>query len=129
MSTANERVVPKPHSAEIEQDGSDSLNQRVRSLRLPRRKEETRGGSQWVAWILCALLSVATAVLCYLYFRLPFHAAPEEHAQTAKPAVSPNPTVTVGSEASSGEFALQAKGYIITAHQILVSPKVNGMIV
>ena len=39
------------------------------------------------------------------------------------------PPFAAGNEASSGEFALQAKGYIITAHQILVSPKVNGMIV
>jgi multidrug resistance efflux pump len=31
--------------------------------------------------------------------------------------------------ASSGEYALEAKGYIIPRHQILVSPKVNGMVV
>ena len=30
--------------------------------------------------------------------------------------------------AAKGEVVLEAKGYIVPAHQILVSPKVNGMI-
>ena len=130
MSTLNECVVPKQHLAENEQeDDGKRLSQRVRSLRLPRRKEEIRGGSQWVAWILCTLLGVATAVLCYLYFRHPVHAAPEERTESTKPVASRDSAVAAANEASSGEFALQSKGYIITAHQILVSPKVSGMIV
>jgi HlyD family secretion protein len=133
MSTLNERLVPKPHTAEIEQDdGGEKLSQRVRSLRLPRRNDETRGGSQWIAWILCVLLGAATVVLGYLYFRHPFHAALDAHTESAKPVAARDSTATAaaaGNEASSGEFALQSKGYIITAHQILVSPKVNGMIV
>ena len=37
--------------------------------------------------------------------------------------------VPAAETASSGAIALEAKGYIIPVHQILVSPKVNGMIV
>ena len=34
-----------------------------------------------------------------------------------------------GGDGLLGQFALESKGYIIPAHQILVSPKVNGMVV
>jgi HlyD family secretion protein len=130
MSAMNERVVPKQNLTETgsENDG-DQLSQRVRSLRLPRRKDEIRGGSQWAAWILCTLLAVATAVLCYLYFCHPVNATPEEGDRSTKPVAPRDSAATAANEASSGEFALQSKGYIITAHQILVSPKVSGMIV
>ena len=35
----------------------------------------------------------------------------------------------VAATASSGEIVLESKGHIIPAHQILVSPKVSGMVV
>jgi HlyD family secretion protein len=130
MSTLNERVAPKEHVMQTEQDdGAERLSKRVRSLRIPQRTAEDRGGSHWIAWVLCALLSVSTAVLSYLYFRQPAAAAPEERVESAKPVASGESAVAAAKQASSGEYALQSKGYIITAHQILVSPKVNGMIV
>ena len=48
---------------------------------------------------------------------------------------APSPTeaspvdLNAAAESASGEFALESKGYVIPAHQILVSPKVSGMIV
>jgi HlyD family secretion protein len=130
MSTLNEHVVPKQRVAKIEhEDDAEQLSKRVRSLRLPSHTAEVRGRSQWVAWIICAVFAVATAVLCYLYFRNPVIAASDERTEATKPAASQGSAGSPANEASSGEFALQAKGYIITAHQILVSPKVSGMIV
>jgi HlyD family secretion protein len=128
MGTMDERVALKQSRTEIEpEEDGERLSQRVRSLRLPQRTADTRGGSLWIAWLLCVLLSLSTAILGYLYFR---------HSAMSAPEVRPEPTKATGADnsvvagaASSGEFALQAKGYIITTHQILVSPKVSGMIV
>lgn len=48
-------------------------------------------------------------------------------SKTAAPAVSTLKPVT--SEAPNSQIALESSGHIIPAHQILVSPKVSGMIV
>ena len=37
-------------------------------------------------------------------------------------------TATTPAPGNSGDVALESKGYIIPAHQILVSPKVSGMV-
>jgi RND family efflux transporter MFP subunit len=130
MSTSSERVVPKPHATETEhEDRAEQLSERVRSLRLPVQPAEHRGGGQRIAWVLCVLLCIALGVLAFLYFRHPFDSLIEKQAEPPKPAASQNAAAAPAEKASSGEFALQAKGYIITTHQILVSPKVSGMIV
>jgi HlyD family secretion protein len=130
MSTLNERITPKPHlTGGKPEDGDERLSERVRSLRLPHRSAETPGSSQRVAWALCAVLSVSTAVLGYLYFSRPASSTTEQQAAATKPVTSGSPAVAVADAAPSGGFALEAKGYIIPAHQILVSPKVGGMIV
>ena len=48
----------------------------------------------------------------------------------ARPAVSTVAAVPVPASASTdGKIVLESKGYVIPAHQILVSPKVTGMVV
>jgi multidrug resistance efflux pump len=54
-----------------------------------------------------------------------FHKPPED-SQTTAPPVKPSADVPT---ASSGEIALDSKGYIMPVQRILVSPKVSGMIV
>jgi len=50
-------------------------------------------------------------------------------AATPDSAARPGPTGTSSAPvAPAGAVALESKGYVIAAHQILVSPKVNGMI-
>jgi multidrug resistance efflux pump len=77
------------------------------------------------------LLAGSTAVLGYLLYNRPSDAPPPSvtSAKATTPsktaASTPGPVAT----ASSGAYALEAKGYIIPAHQILVSPKVNGMVI
>lgn len=46
-----------------------------------------------------------------------------------QPPAPSAPQAPVAETASAGAIALEAKGYIIPVHQILVSPKVSGMIV
>jgi HlyD family secretion protein len=130
MNTLNERVTPKPHlTGGRPENGDEQLSQRVRSLRLPGRSAEAPGSSHRVAWVLCALFAISTAVLAYLHFGQPAISTPEQQAAATKPTAAGNSTAPVADAGSSGGFALEAKGYIIPAHQILVSPQVGGMIV
>ncbi len=127
-------TIEKPQSA-----SSSSLGARVQSLRLPDR----RGGATSYAWAACY---IAVAVALYLGYRQWFvvpgqiaeiRRQAEQLAATAPKADSRGARSTLNSSASGvtrqagpiGEVALEAKGYIIPAHQILVSPKVSGMVV
>jgi multidrug resistance efflux pump len=115
-------------SVEQRESGTPApLSERVRSLRLP--KGSPRGGPRagWVPWAICSVFATSTAVLGYmLWSRQP--ADPEKppaggtETQSASAAASA-PT------ASSGNVALDSKGYIMPVRQILVSPKISGMIV
>ena len=80
-------------------------------------------------WLLCLVLASSTAVLGYLQFARQTPAAPDPpDAAKTDSGGGPVPPAAAGT-ASSGDLALEAKGYIIPAHQILVSPKVGGMVV
>lgn len=103
-----------------------ALSERVRSLRLPRENRGTKGRSVWIPWSLCLLLAASTAALGYtVWSQQPLGAetSPSPEATTA-----PAPAGTAAPIASSGNIALDSKGYIIPVRQILVSPKVSGMI-
>lgn len=45
-----------------------------------------------------------------------------------KSAAQSEPVTTPGQQAIAGEIALEAKGWVVPRHQILVSPKVSGMV-
>lgn len=127
-STAREPNAPPANAA---------LGARVQSLRLP---ERNRGASGY-AWLACY---VATALAIFFAYRLWFvvpgqMAELKKQAQAAanqasgrKTSASNVPAAGGASgrskTAPAGEVALEAKGYIVPAHQILVSPKVNGMV-
>jgi HlyD family secretion protein len=131
VSTSREHIAtPKPHLAAVDgQDAGEQLTQRVRSLRLSHRPAASPSGSHRLAWTLCVLLAASTGVLGYLHFVRPTDSAPEQE-QSAKPSSSADAAApaAAGMAPSTG-FALESKGYIIPAHQILVSPKVSGMVV
>ena len=105
-----------------------SLAKRVRSLRLPSEEKNGRSRTGRLAWLLCLILGASTAVLGYRMMQ-------ERTSVAAVPAVSAaaparDAQVAASAEGAPGqEIALESKGYIIPARQILVSPKVNGMIV
>jgi HlyD family secretion protein len=126
-----QRASPKPHLAGLPRDdGADQLSQRVRSLRLPPEVTSRGRAGGRLPWLLCLLFAGSTGVLVYVHFfaqKLPARVAssPAKTTTSAKsgsiPAATPLPAVD--------SLALESKGYIIPAHQILVSPKVGGMIV
>jgi multidrug resistance efflux pump len=109
-------------------NNSASLNDRVRSLRLtgqPTAKPRTA----ILPWALCGILLLTTAAFGYRAYRVgaldPSTTASSVSDDNSAPAVSTSTAPT----ASSGEVVLQAKGYVVPAHQVQVSPKAGGMIV
>ena len=123
-------------------DADTALSDRVRSLRLPNgsaRRRTTAG----LAWTLVFILTAVTSFLGYREFqrgdlwgpRAAVNAANSPGTEPAPPGSS-TPAVTNAEQpelpqsvADSGNIALESKGYLIPAHQILVSPKVSGMVI
>jgi multidrug resistance efflux pump len=77
------------------------------------------------------VLLATTLVFAYRAYRVtPAAPAAEAPTRADAPANSADPaTAPSGAVAGSGDVVLQAKGYVIPAHQVQLSPKVGGMIV
>ena len=118
------------------------LSEKVQSLRLP--PTTSAPAFPWFPWVLCLLFATSTIALVVnpqllsgLRSSTPDESAPGVDASSAS-GQSPPAAVAQGSQSPSpqegsatsatGNLVLEAKGYIIPAHQILVSPKVSGMI-
>lgn len=93
-----------------------------------------RSRRHWIPWLLCLISLGTTAWLATLVL----NPAPAESAHDAD---SDNPTAgsasTSGAAPSASSVAgaangrwvvLESKGYVIAAHQILISPKVSGTV-
>ena len=108
------------------------LSERVQALRMPPIEESPRSAK--LPWLLCGILLPITAWFGYVAFV----AAPSRSALPSVPAnsagsesaKSETPPGAVSAKAAAPEkeqkVVLESKGYIIAAHQILVSPKVSG---
>jgi multidrug resistance efflux pump len=107
------------------------MRERVLALRLPQEKmppQRQASGGRWI------VLAVVIAVLGFGYY---FFYSPAGGPPATASTVAPAATKTVDSStelkqsatASSGDIALDSKGYIIPVQRILVSPKISGMIV
>lgn len=134
VSTQEEPLSPMPHLAVAPpDDGDNGLSQRVESLRLDDNVVSGNSGGGRLSWILCLLLAGSTAALGYLLYQERNKAdRPAENVEQAEnDGQSKPPPVPGESEETllSGSIVLEAKGHIIPAHQILVSPKVGGMVV
>jgi multidrug resistance efflux pump len=111
-------------------DGRPALSDRVRSLRLGDGPGGKPRGSRagFIPWAGCAVLLLTTLVFGLKAFRAPRAAeAPPGDAEVAKAKETPN--VTARTAAPTGEVLLEARGYVIAAHQIQISPQVGGEIV
>jgi multidrug resistance efflux pump len=109
-------------------NNSASLNDRVRSLRLtgqPAAKPRTA----ILPWALCGILLLTTAAFGYRAYRVGALAPSTTASATADENSTPAASTSAAPTASSGEVVLQAKGYVVPAHQVQVSPKAGGMIV
>ena len=111
---------------------SAALTKKVRSLRIPETSANSGAGSSRIAWLLCLVLATSTGYLAWQVYGPPAHKVvdnpdPEQAtAGIASPATSTTATRT--ETAKNGGVVLDSKGYIVPAHQILVSPKVGGMV-
>lgn len=105
------------------------LSERVRSLRLPDQGVAVGPSSSRLPWFLCAVLAIAVLLLGYHVLKSQ-SLSESPMAGTTKPSLGSesSPSATP-SPTAEGEIVLESKGYIIPAHQILISPKVTGMIV
>jgi HlyD family secretion protein len=115
-------------SVEQRESGTPApLVERVRSLRLPKGNPGRGPRAGWVPWAICSVFATSTAVLGYmLWSRQP--AEPERSAASGT-EIQSAAAASAAPTASSGSVALDSKGYITPVRQILVSPKINGMIV
>ena len=128
MDALEQKDSLRTHAAERGKEGAHApLSERVRSLRLPHASSQDGSGGRWFPWTLCVLLAGTTAVFGYLAFgRLK-----AEEAAAVAPAGTDVGEVETGSAAPppEGGIVLESKGHITPARQILVSPKVSGMVV
>lgn len=118
--------------------GESTLTDRVRSLRLPRGSESGAAWRTRLPWALCVLLAASTVVLAFARLGEPTIESGSVGAAAPSPAHLPTGSDVAGSTAAAsspaikvaaaGDIVLESKGYIIPAHQILVSPKVSGMV-
>jgi multidrug resistance efflux pump len=128
------RVAVSPESG----GANTSLKERVRSLRLPQESmRRSRSGKGPIIFLslICAGLAALAGFLGVEYYRATDRIAelnklnprPREDYSRMGESHSTN-DASASAVASSGDVALERKGYIIPAHQILISPKVAGMI-
>src|SRR5262249_41134087 len=107
------------------ENGTPPLDVRVRSLRLS-EQPVSRPRTAILPWALCVILLLTTMAFGYRAYRVGA-LAPTPTVDNAPAATAIAPTVATPT-ASSGEVVLQAKGYVVPAHQVQVSPKVGGII-
>lgn len=128
----------RPDFGDLTRNGDAALAQRVRALRLDGRPSVKRegGGNTWLPWVLCLILAgtwASVGIRSYksggLNLGSPQTSPPSVTAVTPS-TQSPSPSVSDTPTVATGESVLVAKGYIIPAHQISVSPvEVIGRIV
>ncbi len=125
---------------------SSELGERVRSLRLSHIHDRRITSGTIIGWIVFAALAVAVSYGFYRAWQVRSAeiagslaaagavSAPANSEVTATTASNSIPADVstfkpVATDHAPGDIALESSGHIIPAHQILVSPKVSGMIV
>lgn len=111
------------HSTPARIASASPLSEQVRALRLP-ASTSSGGGSGRVAWALVVLLGATCGFLGYRLVKK--EAAGPSPVVVVEKAATAAPAEVKEAGKSAGEIALEAKGYVIAAHQILVSPQVSG---
>lgn len=110
----------------------------MKSLQLPNESATRRSASEVVAWLLCVVLAAFGGWLAWEKWS-PKPPASLQETKSESPSDVANASKTNSGENTSTVSAKPAdikkdglvhtdSGYIIPAHQILVSPKVSGMV-
>jgi len=105
---------------------SNSLSERVRSLRLPDQQvKKSSRGIVWVLGILCLIFALSTGGLGYLVLNQP-------RVETTKAgdinSLGERKQYEGGKATEIGTVVHESKGNVVAVHQIQVSPKVSGLI-
>ncbi len=126
-----------PPSSVARSERQRVLSERVQALRMPETGITRRSRKHILPWMICVVLFIA------MFWRggpspnagsagVAADADADEAAdvsQTAASTSSTTPSASGGTVAADGHrVVLESKGYIIAAHQILVSPKVSGIV-
>lgn len=114
-----------------------ALKSKVQSLRLPvAQKQPPRSRLAWFLVLLLLLLNGATGYWAFQLQKTVKEAATEKPLAAASASTSlPSAAMPSGETPDSttppapGKIALESRGFIMPTKQILVSPKVSGMIV
>ncbi len=118
---AAEPVVPRA--------GGAPLSTKVQSLRLSEAAARNRTDSSRFAWFLCLVLACSTGYFAWRVYGVPGAMTFDERAAVNAIATVPEGAPSGQAETTKpGGVVHESKGYVIPAHQILVSPKVNGMV-
>lgn len=110
-------------------NGSLTLSERVRSLRLPDKANDPRP-FPIVPWSLCFVLAIVCVGLGIAAFRPrpQGEVAPAPATTAATGGEAPAAHAAAAPKVGPGGVILESKGYIVPVHQIQVSPKVGGMV-
>ena len=124
-----------PHFAAARSNGEPApLADRVRSLQLPREVTAGRRNWRWLIWPVGLAIIAVVAFFGYQQFALQAAGGkPTADGKTPPGAAaatgSPAPAGAAASQdAIDGDVILESKGYVIPVHEILVSPKISGMV-
>jgi HlyD family secretion protein len=128
---------PIEHNPASADQRASTLKSKVQSLRLPiEQKQPSRSRLAWFFVLLLLLLNGATGYWAFQLQKAVKNAAAAKPATTAvTPATPTTGTPPPGEPVEStstpapGRIALESRGFIMPTKQILVSPKVSGMIV
>jgi len=129
-ATGSAPMAEPPHDGRI---APSALSARVRSLRLQSGGPAVQPRSAWLPWGLTVIALATAGLFGWRAYRLsPVDAA--ELAPAARSGSDSKPISSSGSDpaasaTSSGDVVLEAKGYVIAAHQIQLSPQVGGEII
>jgi multidrug resistance efflux pump len=113
-----------PSSSARAEPAPDVLSDRVRALQLPDFAESPGIGRFWLAGAGVLLLAALGGLLAYQFL----HRHSADNAAAAETPPPPAAAAPASPAVAPGGLTLESKGYIIPARQILVSPKVSGMI-
>jgi multidrug resistance efflux pump len=126
----NETYAPIPAVAGDIAGAPAALSTKVKSLRLSDSAVRGGAGSSKLPWLLCLLLAGSTAYFAWRVYGTPAELTPANEANVAAAGSGAQPGATAARSESArpGGVVLLSTGYVVPAHQILVSPKVNGMV-
>jgi multidrug resistance efflux pump len=131
MSTINDasRTSAAPSADGAAANGSASLRDRVRSLRLAQGGADGPGSSRaavLLPWGVCLILLCVCAALGYYAYKIaPDRAAADLQAHTGGEAgngQTPSAPSDSADTASSGDVVATGKGYVTPVHQVQVTP-------